>query len=69
MHPQREGFCKKNPYKLRYFFAYFVTNKDDKCLLIYLQSCDLSQQILATAQCDSWDENTSVRHSGPSGFR
>lgn len=68
MHLRRVGFSETNN-KLRYICIFFVPNKDDKCLLIYLQSCDLSQQSLATAQCDSWDENTSVRHPETSGFR
>lgn len=68
VHPRRVGFSETNN-GLRYICILFVTNKHDKCLLIYLQSCDMSQQILATAQHDSWDENTSVRHSETSGFR
>lgn len=68
MYLERVGFRETNN-KLRYICIFFVTNKDDKCLLIYFQSCDLSQQILAAAQCDSWDENTSVRHSETSGLR
>lgn len=52
MYLERVGFRETNN-KLRYICIFFVTNKDDKCLLIYLQNCDLSQQILAAAQCDS----------------